>query len=90
MSAIGNVIGKAVDAATGSSSGTTLQDFLSQFSSADGIWAKTIDPFASFDVSFKFYPSSWKDTSSSSDDKSWKEKIGEAASNVANSAMNSA
>ena len=38
MSAIGNVIGKAVDAAMGGSSGTTLQDFLSKFSSSEGKW----------------------------------------------------
>lgn len=38
MSAIGNVIGKAVDSAFGKSSGTTLQDFLSKFSSSEGKW----------------------------------------------------
>ena len=88
MSAIGNVIGSAVDAATGSSSGTTLQDFLSQFSSSDGIWAKTIDPFATFDVSFKFYPSYWLKTTNK--DKDWKQKLNETGEAIANSLVNSA
>ena len=57
MGAIGGMIDSAVEAATGSSHGTTLQDFLSHFSSSEGIWAKTIDPFTTFDVSIKFFPS---------------------------------
>lgn len=84
MSAIGNVIGKAVDAATGSQSGTSLQDFLSQFSSAEGIWAKTIDPYSSFDVSIKFYPNAEKvDTT----DNSWKKKLSNAANSLVESAQ---
>lgn len=54
MGALGGIINNAVDAAVGKSSGTTLQDFLSNFSSSEGIWAKQIDPLATFDVSFKF------------------------------------
>ena len=57
MGAIGGIIDSAVEATTGSSHGTTLQDFLSHFSSSEGIWAKTIDPFTTFDVSIKFFPS---------------------------------
>ena len=93
MSAIGNVIGSAVDATTGSSDGTSLQDFLSQFSSSDGIWAKTIDPFATFDVSFKFYPSYYwpkPDTNSSSKDKDWKQKLNKTGEAIAKSLVNSA
>ena len=74
MSAIGNVIGKAIDSATGRSSGTTLQDFLSQFSSSDGIWAKTIDPYATFDVSMKFYPTNGAD----SGEKGWLDTLSDA------------
>lgn len=59
MGALGGIINNAVDAAVGKSSGTTLQDFLSNFSSSEGIWAKQIDPLATFDVSFKFQPSNW-------------------------------
>ena len=57
MGTLGNVIGKAIDAAAGNSSGTTLQDFLSHFSSSEGKWINTIDPFSTFDVRIKFYPS---------------------------------
>ena len=57
MGAIGGIIDSAVEAVTGSGHGTTLQDFLSHFSSSEGIWAKTIDPFTTFDVSIKFFPS---------------------------------
>lgn len=38
MSALANVINGVVDAASGASSGTTLQDFLSKFGSAEGKW----------------------------------------------------
>ena len=54
MGALGGIINNAIDAAAKKSSGTTLQDFLSNFSSSEGIWAKQIDPLATFDVSFKF------------------------------------
>ena len=56
MSAIGSVIEKAVDISTGSSSGTSLKDFLSKFSPSDGAWASTIDPLATFDLTMKLYP----------------------------------
>lgn len=56
MGAIGSIIDSAVDSTTGKSSGTTLQDFLSRFSSSEGVWAKTIDPFSTFDVTMKFFP----------------------------------
>ena len=56
MGALGNIITGAVDAATGSSSGTSLQDFLSHFSSSEGSWVKQIDPLATFDVTMTFYP----------------------------------
>lgn len=59
MGALGGIIDSAIGAATGSS-GTTLQDFMSHFSSSEGIWIKQIDPIATFDLSFKFYPSKWQ------------------------------
>lgn len=91
MSAIGNVIGQSIDAMSGHSSGTSLQDFLSQFSSADGVWAKTIDPFTSFDMTIKFYPSFWDEIKSSSNenqDKNWKDKLSNSADSIANNAKN--
>lgn len=75
MSAIGGIIDSAVGAVTGSSGGTTLQDFLSQFSSSEGIWAKTIDPFGTFDVTIRFYPTY---DGFSTDDKGWAEKLGDS------------
>lgn len=78
MGALGNIINGAVGAAAGKNSGTNLQDFLSHFSSSDGIWAKQIDPLATFDVSIKFYP-----TLGSENKKSWLENLGD---NLLNSA----
>ena len=87
MGAIGGIIDSAVGAATGTSGGTTLQDFLHTFSSSEGIWAKTIDPFSSFDVSIKFYPSDWN--SKASEDKSWLSSVGESLMSSAKSAVKS-
>lgn len=56
MSAIGSIINNTLDAVAGSSSGTSLQDFLSKFSSSDGKWISQIDPYSFFDVTIKFYP----------------------------------
>ena len=83
MGALGGIINNAVDAAVGKSSGTTLQDFLSNFSSSEGIWAKQIDPLATFDVSFKFYPSDW----SKGEDGKWYENLGNSLLNSAKGAV---
>lgn len=88
MGALGGIIDSAVGAATGTSGGTTLQDFLHTFSSSEGIWAKTIDPLASFDVSIKFYPSDW--SSKASEDKSWLSSVGDSLMSSAKSAVKSA
>jgi hypothetical protein len=53
---IGADIGNAVGTALGMESGTTLDDFLSKFSSAAGSYVNTIDPLHTFDVQMKFYP----------------------------------
>lgn len=57
---INGVVGSAVGAAVGNKSiGTdpsTLDDFLSHFSSSDSAYIKKIDPKSTFDVSFRFYP----------------------------------
>ena len=87
MSAIGNVIGKAVDAATGSSSsGTTLQDFLSKFSSSEGKWVNTIDPFATFDLTMKLYP----EPNEEKKDKGFLDKLADAAKGAVKSLVNNA
>jgi len=88
MGAIGGIIDSAVGAATGTSGGTTLQDFLQTFSSSEGIWAKTIDPFSSFDVSIKFFPSFWWKTVGN-DDKSWADKLGDSLMSSAKSSVKS-
>lgn len=56
MGALANVINGVVDAATGSKSGTSLEDFLTHFSSSEAKWINTIDPYNTFDVSLTFYP----------------------------------
>lgn len=53
---LGDVIGKAVDAYNGSSSGTTLEDFLTKFTPGGGAFVNSIDPLNTFEVSFTFYP----------------------------------
>lgn len=84
MSAIGGIVNSAVNAVTGGSSGTTLQDFLSQFSSSDGVWAKTIDPYASFDVSIKFYPTVYHEE----EDKGWLGSLESSAKSMVKNAAN--
>lgn len=87
MSAIGNVIGNAIDAVTGSSSGTTLQDFLSKFSSAEAKLVNQIDPFASFDLTMELYPCLTKKTDNKGNLLS---KLGSAAKNAAQTAVKNA
>ena len=86
MGALGGVINSVVGAASGSSNGTSLQDFLANFSSSDGALVKQIDPFQTFDVKFKFYPSDWKDD----DKKSVLDKLGGAITSAAKSAVKNA
>lgn len=91
MGALGGIIDKAITSATNANGGTTLQDFLANFSSSDGIWAKTIDPFTSFDVSMKLYPShSWATAGSDKQDKSWLSNIGNSLMSSAKAAVKSA
>lgn len=86
MGALGNIINNAVDAAVGKSSGTNLQDFLSHFSSSEGIWIKQIDPIATFDLSFKFYPT----MEQSKEDSKWYERLGNSLLNSAKGAVKNA
>lgn len=76
MGSLGNIIDKAVDAATGTKSGTTLQDFLNNFSSSEGIWIKQIDPLATFDVSMTFKPATASSGDGSGD--TWYQKLGDS------------
>lgn len=90
MGAIGGIIDSAIGAVSGTSHGTTLQDFLANFSSSEGIWSKTIDPYQTFDVSIKFYPSFWWPPTQKQSDKSWTQTFEDTAKNVGNSLMSSA
>lgn len=83
VNALGGMVGSAVGAALGMQSGTSLQDFLSHFSSSDGVWAKTIDPYASFDVTMKFYPT----VSYEEDEGDWKKRLGASLESSAKSAV---
>lgn len=84
MSALGNVINNAVGAVTGTSGGTTLQDFLSRFGSAEGKWINTLDPLNTFDLNFKFYPAP---TPKKQKDKSLLQKLGSSLVGSAKSAV---
>lgn len=84
MGALGNIINNAVDAATGKSSGTSLQDFLSHFSSSEGIWIKQIDPLATFDLTFKLYPTIEQEAKS---EKKWYEALGDSLMSSAKGAV---
>lgn len=86
MGALGDIINDAVDAATGKSSGTTLQDFLSHFSSSEGIWIKQIDPLATFDLTFKLYPTIEAETKGSKK-KEWYEALGDSLVSSAKGAV---
>lgn len=85
MSALGDVINGAVDAVTGSSSGTTLQDFLSHFGSAEGKWINQLDPLNTFDLSFKFYPA--YESEKKDEEKSALGKLGSSLMGSAKSAV---
>jgi hypothetical protein len=56
MGALGDLVSNAVDAYSGTSSGTTLQSFLDKFSSSSGRYVDTLDPLGTFDVRFRFHP----------------------------------
>lgn len=85
MGALGGIIDSAVDAIGGSSHGTTLQDFLANFSSSSGIWSKTIDPFQTFDLTMRFYPSIWDEQQSSN--KGWADKLTDSLMSSAKSSV---
>ena len=90
MGALGGIIDTAIGAAFGSQKGTSLQDFLANFSSSDGIWAKTIDPYSTFDVSMKLYPSAnWPNENATQmkTDKSWASKLGDSIVTTAKGAV---
>lgn len=82
MSAIGNVIDSAVGKITGNN-GTSLNDFLSKFSSSDGKWVDTIDPFASFELTMKLYPA----PKAEPNDKNLLGKLGDLGLSAAKSAV---
>ncbi len=91
MGALGGIIDSVVGSATNSNSGTTLQDFLTKFSSSEGIWAKTIDPFATFDVSMKLYPSkNWPKPGETEKKEGWASKLGNSLLTSAKGAVKSA
>ena len=59
MGFLSDVVDNAVNAAKNNGNDTTktnLQTFLNKFSSSAGRYVDTIDPLATFDVQFKFFP----------------------------------
>lgn len=59
------LLGGVIESAMGGG-GTTLESFLTKFSSSAGVFVDTIDPLHTFDVTFKFYPTE-KDTEQEKD-----------------------
>jgi len=87
MGAIGSLVNNAIDAATGTSRGTSLEDFLAKFSPAEGTYVNKIDPLHTFDVSIKFYPA---DTASSGTTKDTGQKVLDSLKSSAMSMANNA
>ena len=92
MGVLGTAASKAMDAATGASHGTTLEEFLSKFSSTAGVFVDTIDPLHTFEVEFKFYPISGQPHDGVPDtpagEKDFLDKLKDAGASLADSAMN--
>lgn len=86
MGMLGNIVDNAVNAGFGKSKGTSLQDFLSHFSSSEGKWINTIDPFSTFDVRIRFYPPMPTELVKTNDNK----KILDRLNDVGNSLVSSA
>ena len=90
MGVLGTAASKAVDAATGATHGTTLEEFLSKFSSTAGVFVDTIDPLHTFEVEFKFFPTettAHDGIMTGEKNNSW---LGNLGSSLANSAMDAA
>jgi len=81
MSAIGDLIGNAVDAYSGKSSGTTLQSFLDKFTNSQGRYVDTLDPLGTFDVRFRFHPTLTAKELAGKSDSAW----GRVGSSLVNS-----
>lgn len=91
MGTLGNIVGNAVDAGFGKSKGTSLQDFLSHFSSSEGKWVNVIDPFSTFDVRIRFYPPMpTEPVKPSTNDKELLDKLEDIGKAVGNSLVSSA
>lgn len=94
MGVLDTAASKAVDAATGATHGTTLEEFLSKFSSKAGVFVDTIDPLHTFEVEFKFFPT---DSAAhegivkpASDNRSLLQKIGASLAESGLNALNNA
>ena len=87
MSAIGGLINNAIDAATGTTRGTSLEDFLTKFSPSEGTFVNTIDPCHTFDVSIKFYPA---DISKTKDTRDTGQKVLDSLASSGMSMLNNA
>jgi len=92
MGVLGTAASKAVDAATGATHGTNLEEFLTKFSSTAGVFVDTIDPLHTFEVEFKFFPTEFSPhegaVPDADDNKGWLEKLGSSLANSAMDAVN--
>jgi len=89
MGAIASLIGDAVNAAVGNSSGSTLEDFLSKYSAPGQKYVNTLDPLGTFDVSFKFFPAAVPAGGSSSWTDKMLDSIGSSVTSAAKNALDS-
>ena len=91
MGVLGTAASKAVDAATGATHGTTLEEFLSKFSSSAGVFVDTIDPLHTFEVEFKFFPTAntvHEGILAETGEKGWLDKLKDAGASLLDSGMN--
>lgn len=90
MGAIASLIGDAVTAATNTSSGSTLEDFLGKYSAPGQKYVNTLDPLGTFDVSFKFFPADKPKGGSASWSDKMLDSIGKSVTSAARNALDSA
>jgi hypothetical protein len=83
MGALAGIVSDVIDNVTGQNRGTSLDDFLSKFGSSEGKHVNTIDPLATFEVSFAFEP-----TSGSTKDTGILAVLGSAATNIVKNSLN--
>lgn len=84
MGFIQNTASQILEETAGLNTGTNLQNFLQKFGSSAGKYIDTIDPLATFEMYFKFYPNGETVNPAG---KKWYEKLGSSLMKAGNSAI---